>query len=30
MSQAAYANDRAAIVYMAKAFQTGIGLGTAE
>ena len=30
MYQAAQANDRASIIYMAKAFQTGIGLGTAR
>ena len=30
MYQAAQANDRASIIYIAKAFQTGIGLGTAR
>lgn len=28
MLKAANANDRAAILYMAKAYETGIGLGT--
>ena len=28
MAQAAAANDRASILYMAKAFETGNGLGT--
>ena len=30
MAQAAGANDRASILYMAKAYETGIGLGTAR
>lgn len=30
MAQAAGANDRASILYMAKAFETGIGLGTSR
>jgi len=28
MNQAAAANDRASIIYMAKAYETGEGLGT--
>lgn len=28
MALAAGANDRASIIYMAKAYQTGVGLGT--